>query len=172
MIFIIFSLIAFLFLPVFVVKTVKQVSWIEAVDLIFAKLDKMNQNYLDRISYDVFIGYNGAIFVDYIIDERFHNLKKYWKLVKFVNVLNFDNYIVYKFKVHDSVNPCLSLRHMVRMAQSVGEEALITHFHENGIYISVDNFVATILQADVLNVIIAKNNAGFENIKQFRAKYR
>ena len=58
MIFIIFSLIAFLFLPVFVVKTVKQVSWIEAVDLIFAKLDKMNQNYLDRISYDVFIGYN------------------------------------------------------------------------------------------------------------------
>lgn len=161
--------VAVITLPVLVVKLVKHVTVSEAIDIIFDWLDSRNKKAVEIKGYDVFIGWNGYSFIDYIIEDKFKNLLKYWRIVYSIDVINTNtNYIIYKFKVDDFINPNIGRKNLLHRARSVSEQALTQHFHENGKFISADDFVAVVLKGDVLNVIIAKNNAGFEDIKKFR----
>lgn len=151
------------------VKWANHVTVSEAIDIIFDWLDSRNKKAVEIKGHDVFIGWNGYSFIDYIIEDKFKNLLKYWRIVYSIDVINTNtNYIIYKFKVDDIINPNIGRKHLLHRARSVSEQALTQHFHENGKFISVDDFIAVILRGDVLNIIIAKNNAGFEDIKKFR----
>ena len=156
-------------ITILVVKWVNHVTVSEAIDIIFDQLDSVNQKAIAIIEYDVFIGWNGYSFIYYIIEDKFKNFLKYWKIMYVMDVINTNtNYIIYIFKVDDLINPNIGRKHLLHRARSVSEQALTEHFHENGIFIPVDDFVAVIWQGDIVNVIIAKNKAGFEDIKRFR----
>lgn len=120
-------------------------------------------------TYPVFIGFNGYIFRPDLIERAFHKLSKYWEFFYYENVYNqHPNIIVYQFRVYEPLHDDIKYRRLTALVQNVTEEALAKHMHEHGCFVPIDKFIAVRITGDILQIAIAKNNAGFQQINRMR----
>lgn len=124
---------------------------------------------LDIYTYPVFIGFNGYVFRADLIELLFHKLSKYWDFFYYENIYNHHpNIIVYQFRVYEPIHEDVKPRRLKALVQNVAEEVLANHMHENGCFVPIDNFVAVRITSDILQIAIAKNDAGFQQINSMR----
>ena len=120
-------------------------------------------------TYPVFIGFNGYIFRPDLIEHYFHKLSKYWDFYYYENIYNHHpNIIVYQFRVYEPLHEDIKIHRLRALVQNVAEEVLAHHMHENGCFVPIDNFVAVRITSDILQIAIAKNDAGFQQINSMR----
>lgn len=120
-------------------------------------------------TYPVFIGFNGYIFRPDLIERGFHKLSKYWDFFYFENIYNqHPNIIIYQFRVYEPIHDDIKTRRLTALVQNVAEEVLAHHMHENNCFVPIDKFIAIQLMNDILQIAIAKNNAGFQQIASMR----
>ena len=120
-------------------------------------------------TYNVFIGDNGYIIRDDIVNEYFAPLQKYWETVFYSHINNpSPNVVEYVFRAYfptryDSSNRILNTR-----VKQIAEQALTKHFHSLGITIPADRFVAVKIRSDMVSVYFAINDNGFGEIESLR----
>ncbi len=162
-------LVSIIIIPIFIVMFIKNVTFLDAIDIICKKIDDMNKKVIAETPFDVFIGFNGFGFNFYEIEQKFEDLHRYWDLYALLQVDNINpNYIVYVFKVFNIKNEHISRTNLLYRVQNLAENALILHFREHNIVNSADGFVAVDIRANVLKIAIAKNCSGLKDIQRFQ----
>lgn len=122
-------------------------------------------------SFPVWIGANGVAVRDEIVHEKFQGFYTIWQDWFFVraHVAPSGNCVIYNFRVYNPTNEKLGKIRRMQRARQVAEKALISHFHDSGIYdVDADNFIAVNQRADTLAVVIACNPSGFQEIANLR----
>ena len=123
------------------------------------------------VRYPVFIGWNDYEYRSDLIDDAFIKLEKIWNIVYYEIVITSQpNIVIYQFRVHDLVDKNMDKKRVLAKVRRITEEALTKHFHEQGVYIPADRFIAENLKQDILRIAIAVNDAGFEDIAKIRCQ--
>lgn len=162
-------LVSLIIIPIFIVMFIKNVTFFNAVDIIFNTLDSWNKKANEAITFDVLIGFNGFGFDFYEIEQRFENFHNYWEIYSLIHVDNTSNdFIVYTFKVFNLTKKNMSKNILLYHVQNIAEAALILHFREHNILMATDKFVAVAMRGNILKIAIAKNCKGFEYIQKNR----
>lgn len=126
---------------------------------------------LQAVFYPVFIGWNGYEYRADIINDAFIKLERLWEVVYFETVITSNpNIIVYQFRIYNLFDENIPKKRLLAKVRRIAEEVLTKHFHEQGVYIPVDKFIATNLKQDILLIAIAVNDTGFEFIAKLRGQ--
>lgn len=124
-------------------------------------------------NYDVFIGWNGFVFRDDVINTAFEDLGKHWETYYFFRVSNefpYPSMVTYEFKVYGLKSVHKSRIRLTSAVRNIAEKALTSHLHDIGIYSApIDRFVAVNWKSDILSIHIARNETAFEYIDRLRA---
>lgn len=130
---------------------------------------KKRQN--ESICYLVTIGSNGYMICADCVGAYFTKLGEYFKIWYFDNAFySSANILTYQFIVYDQINMNFPRKRIINICRRIGEQALVTYWHENNIYNRIENFVAADWQADTLYIHYAINNEGFKEIAEIRKK--
>lgn len=123
------------------------------------------------LNYNIFIGYNGYCIRDDIVNEYFSALSDYWETVYYTNTKYISpNVVEYEFRAYYPTKYEHSSRRLLASVKHVAEQALTRHFHNIGVSIPVDHFIAVKIHEDVVSVYIAVNEIGFQEIDVLRKK--
>lgn len=124
------------------------------------------------VVYDVLIGSNGVYVRDEIVNEKFRGFDSlfddwYYEMAYYPTA----NVVCYQFRVYNCKLQKFDKKLVLYRSKQVSEHALISHFHDRGIYnIPADSFIATEIGADILKVYISINDVGFREIEEIRRK--
>lgn len=119
--------------------------------------------------YNVFIGDNGYIIRDDIVNEYFAPLQKYWETVFYSHINHpSPNVVEYVFRAYYPTRYDYSNRRLNTYVKQIAEKALTKHFHSFGITIPADRFVAVKIRSDMVSVYFATNDNGFSEIESLR----
>lgn len=123
------------------------------------------------LNYNIFIGYNGYCIRDDIVNEYFASLHNYWETVYYSDMKYVSqNVVEYEFRAYYPTKYEHSSRRLLASVKQVAEQALTRHFHNIGVSIPVDHFIAVKIYEDVVSVYIAVNEIGFQEIAALRKK--
>lgn len=178
-IFFIMSLVSVYWLIVLALVYLEHMTIQEAKKIISAKANeiytflddwtKKRQN--ESICHLVTIGSNGYTICADFVGTYYMKLGEYFKIWYFENAFySSGNVLTYQFKVYDQINMSFPRKRIINICRRIGEQALVTYWHENNIYNRVDHFVAADWQADTLYIHYARNNEGFKEIAEIRKK--
>ncbi|WP_075721960.1 hypothetical protein [Roseburia sp. 499] len=121
------------------------------------------------ITYDVFIGHNGYIIRDDIVNEYFAPLQNYWETFYYSDAkYASQNVVEYAFRAYFPTKFENSSRRLLASVKQIAEQALTRHFHSFGVSFPVDRFIAVKIHQDIVSVFIAVNDKGFSEIEKLR----
>lgn len=120
-----------------------------------------------KYNFPVVIGSNGVTICDDIIYTLFNKLDKYFDTWFYLSTdYCTNNVIVYRFNVYELLEPDMRRKLLLLKLRHVGEQALLIHLHEQGIFqiTNIENFVAVSYKANLLCFYLALNEQGFSEI--------